>query len=71
VDRDKVRCLWCNARFMLDEDLRVGDHFDCRFCREPLKVTSLSPATVEKAPEDYFEDPRFSVHSRFRRGGWF
>jgi hypothetical protein len=73
VLRKKAQCTWCKARFELDPRLRAGDHFDCSFCKEPLKVVNTetgSPAYVEKAPEDYFEDPDFSVRSRFRREDW-
>jgi hypothetical protein len=74
VLRKKIQCIWCNTRFELDPHYRVGDHFDCPFCKEPLKIVNkVSGAStfVEKAPEDYFEDPEFSVRSRFRRGDWF
>ena len=73
MSQEKVQCTWCNARFVHDRQFQVGIHFDCPFCKEPLKVVRDHPEgsiSIEKAPEDYFEDPEFSVRSRFRRGGW-
>lgn len=46
-----VKCPVCDADVKVPNDAMVGELLNCGDCGTELEVTSLSPLTVEEAPE--------------------
>ena len=57
-----VICVECDGELEMTDDVLVGEIVECPDCGVELEVTSVSPLTIELAPEVFDDFDRFFDH---------